>query len=116
MPRKLMTYIAVLAVGLGGGIGSVAIAADQSVHKSSATTQDVVTQLKAVNTKLTKTNIKLDVLNRSVGGSSSVAAYRSLDDSLDILNRSVGGYSSIAGSPSLRTALQRICSNTGSSC
>lgn len=48
--------------------------------------------------------------------SQTLTQLKKVNSKLDILNRSVGGYTSFSGSPSVRAALQRICSNTGSSC
>jgi hypothetical protein len=59
------THIAALAVGVGLGIGAVAVA-DSPTANQSATNADVVRQLK-------KTNAKLDVVNRTLGGSTTAA-------------------------------------------
>jgi hypothetical protein len=81
--RRVVTHIAVFAVGLAGGVGAVAVAADTNVHKA-ATETDVVKQLR-------KTNAKLDVLNRSLGG-----------------------HADKPGKPSVRVLLEQICEASGS--
>jgi hypothetical protein len=84
--RSFATHLAVMAAGLGIGVGGVAFASSSQPTAHSASDAQIVSQLKTMNRKL------------------------------DIVNKNLGGYTSIAPSGgSIQRNLRDICRNTSSS-
>jgi hypothetical protein len=83
MHRRLATHLVALAVGLGAGVGTVALANDGGPPaRSSAADTRIVNELRDIN------------------------------KTLKLVNKNLGGYDNIAVTPSIQDELQQICHNT----
>lgn len=84
--KNVATHLAALALGMGAGVGAVAVAADgqQPTAKQSANTGDVIQQLKQANKKL-------DLVNKNLGGYTTIApSGGSVQDLLQDIERNTG--------------------------
>jgi hypothetical protein len=105
LSRSLATHVAVLATGIGVGLGGVALASGQNVH--AASDAQIVSQLKNVNKKL-------DIVNKNLGGNASYASGPSIKDNVLFVNKSLGGSYGYPSIPTILEELRRTCRNSGS--
>jgi hypothetical protein len=107
MHRSVATHLVVLLIGMGAGLGAVAMAQDNPKASAAAADSRIVRELRTANSRLGAELILLNGTNRRLD---------TMSRNLDQVNANLSGFGTVAPpGESIRDVLRQVCVNTANS-